>query len=113
MSALPPDGGGSTGDVTGPTTDGVSHETPDDPTGKRRGETKTHHTVAKAVGATMVVIALVTGLTVVFLYRHYNANLNVKDITGELGTQRPTHPAPKGPHGPINIMIMGSDNRDA
>jgi LCP family protein required for cell wall assembly len=82
--------------------------------GKRKGKAKTRHTVAKAVGATMVVIALVTGLSVVFLYRHYNANLNVKDISGELGTtDRPQPVAPKGPHGPINIMIMGSDNRDA
>jgi len=99
MSALPPDGVG----------------TPDDAAagGKRKGRAKTHHTVAKAVGATMVVIALVTGLSVVFLYRHYNSNLNVKDITGELGTDRPTPQAPKGPHGPINILVMGSDNRDA
>ncbi len=99
MSALPPDGAG----------------TPDDDAagGKRKGRTKTHHTVAKAVGATMVVIALVTGLSVVFLYRHYNGNLNVKDISGELGSDRPTPQAPKGPNGPINILIMGSDNRDA
>lgn len=100
MSALPPDGAG----------------TPDDDAaagGKRKGRTKTHHTVAKAVGATMVVIALVTGLSVVFLYRHYNGNLHVKDISAELGTDRPTPQAPKGPHGPINIMVMGSDNRDA
>jgi LCP family protein required for cell wall assembly len=97
MSALPPDQGDS------PFVDG----------GKRKGKTKAHHTVAKAVGATMVVIALVTGLTVVFLYRHYNGNLNVQDIAGQLGTDRPTPEAPEGPHGPINIMIMGSDNRDA
>jgi LCP family protein required for cell wall assembly len=99
MSALPPEAGdGDSGLTEG---------------GKRKGRTKTHHTVAKVVGATMVVISLVTGLSVVFLYRHYNANLNVKDISSELGTDRPKAPVPKGPHGPINIMIMGSDNRDA
>jgi LCP family protein required for cell wall assembly len=97
MSALPPDAGDGT--VEGG--------------GKRKGKTRASHTVAKAVGATMVVIALVTGLTVVFLYRHYNANLNVQDITNELGTDRPTPQVPNGPRGPINIMIMGSDNRDA
>ncbi|HEY3528204.1 MAG TPA: LCP family protein [Nocardioides sp.] len=99
MSAPPSDGPGNPGDAT------VG--------GKRKGRAKAHHTVAKAVGATMVVISLITGLTVVFLYRHYNGNLNVKDISTELGTDRPTPTAPKGPHGPINIMIMGSDNRDA
>ena len=105
MSALPPDSG-DTGD-TNDTGSGPAEG------GKRKGRVKTHHTVAKAVGATMVVIALVTGLSVVFLYRHYNGNLNVKDISAELGTDRPKPEAPKGPHGPINIMIMGSDNRDA
>jgi LCP family protein required for cell wall assembly len=103
MSALPPDGVGTPDDA----------ESAGEAGGKRKGRTKTHHTVAKAVGATMVVIALVTGLTVVFLYRHYNGNLNVKDIGNELGTDRPSAEVPKGPHGPINILIMGSDNRDA
>jgi LCP family protein required for cell wall assembly len=82
--------------------------------GKRKGKVKVRHTVGKVVGATVVVLALVTGLSVVFLYRHYNANLNVKDISGELGTtDRPTPKVPTGPHGPINILVMGSDNRDA
>src|SRR5690242_2065235 len=101
MSALPPESSGTAG---GATCDAAG--------GKRKGRVKTHHTVAKAVAATMVVIALVTGLTVVFLYRHFNSNLTVQSIQGELGTDRPTAPAPKGPTGPINIMIMGSDNRD-
>ena len=95
--------GGSPGDA-GPGPDGA---------GKRKGKAKVRHTVAKVVTATMVVIALVTGLTVVFAYRHYNGNLHVADIGGELGKDRPAKVVPKGPHGPINIMIMGSDNRDA
>jgi LCP family protein required for cell wall assembly len=107
MSALPPDGAGTPGDAESGDDNGELEG------GKRKGRTKTHHTVAKAVGATMVVIALVTGLSVVFLYRHYNGNLHVKDISSELGTDRPKPQIPKGPHGPINILIMGSDNRDA
>jgi LCP family protein required for cell wall assembly len=98
MSALPPDAAGESGDAAAG--------------GKRRGKPKLHHTVGKVVAATMVVIALVTGLTVVFVYRHYNANLNVLDINNELGN-RPERKIPAGPHGPINILVMGSDNRDA
>ncbi len=116
MSALPPDGAGTPGDAEsgGENSGDVAGESSGESEGgKRKGRTKTHHTVAKAVGATMVVIALVTGLSVVFLYRHYNGNLHVKDISSELGTDRPKPKVPKGPHGPINIMIMGSDNRDA
>jgi LCP family protein required for cell wall assembly len=80
--------------------------------GKRKGRTKPHHTVLKVVLSTMVVIALVTGLSVVFVYRHLNSNLNVVDFTGEL-KNRPTREVPEGPSGPINILVMGSDNRDA
>jgi len=97
MSAAPPDAG-STGDAPAG--------------GKRKGKVKVHHTVGKVVAATMVVIALVTGLSVVFLYRHYSSNLNVLDVSNAI-KNNPTHQVPTGPSGPINILVMGSDNRDA
>src|SRR3954453_7510937 len=95
MSAVPPDDGPQA-----------------DAGGKRKGKVKVHHTVGKVVAATMVVIALVTGLSVVFLYRHYNSNLNVLDVSNAI-KNNPTHKVPTGPSGPLNILIMGSDNRDA
>ena len=62
----------------------------------------------------MVVLALVTGLSVVFLYRHYNANLNVLDVSSAARTNRPAHEgADRVRQGPLNILVMGSDNRDA
>lgn len=112
MSAIPPDHTGRTNDPADAGSDGTTESAADGTAGKRRGRGRAKHTIAKAIGATMVVISLVTGLTVVFLYRHYNANLTVKDISNELGA-RPQVVAPKGPTGPINILIMGSDNRDA
>src|SRR3954449_5006551 len=95
MSAVPPDDGPQA-----------------DAGGKRRGKVKVHHTVGKVVAATMVAVALVTGLSVVFLYRHYNSNLNVLDVSNAI-KNNPTHKVPTGPSGPLNILIMGSDNRDA
>ncbi len=99
MSALPPDSGDA----------GVAEG------GKRKGDIKVRHTVAKVVSATLVVIALVTGLTVVFLYRHYNGNLDAEDLTKAIGTQsaEPRSASGRRPSGPINILVMGSDNRDA
>ena len=38
-------------------------------------------TVARVVAITLVTISLVTGVTVTVLYRHFNSNLNVVDIT--------------------------------
>ena len=49
-------------------------------------------TVAKVVTATLVDVCLVTAVTVAVLYRHYDRNLHVVDITPELGTDRPTAP---------------------
>ncbi|WP_191907783.1 LCP family protein [Nocardioides cynanchi] len=80
--------------------------------GKRKGKVKARHTVGRVVLATMTVIALATGVSVVYLYRHYNSNLTVLD-TGAALKNRPKHVAPTGPSGPINILVMGSDNRDA
>jgi LCP family protein required for cell wall assembly len=97
MSASPPESGV-------PADDSVA--------GKRKGKVKTRHTVGRVVLATMVVISLATGLSVVYLYRHYNSNLNVLDV-GNAIKNRPEHVAPTGPSGPINILVMGSDNRDA
>jgi LCP family protein required for cell wall assembly len=80
--------------------------------GKRKGKIKTRHTVGRVVLATMVVISVATGLGVVYLYRHYNSNLNVLDVSGAIKNS-PEHKVPTGPSGPINILVMGSDNRDA
>jgi LCP family protein required for cell wall assembly len=105
MSAQPPDGVETPGEASAA---GEEVEA-----GKRKGKVKVRHTVAKVVTATLVVIALVTGLTVVFLYRHYNSNLDAEDLTGAIGqgvVDKHKWPAPSGP---INILVMGSDNRDA
>jgi LCP family protein required for cell wall assembly len=55
----------------------------------------------------------VTGLSTLYLYRHYNSNLDVLDITQQLGTDRPAKKKVEGPKDPINILVMGSDDRDA
>jgi LCP family protein required for cell wall assembly len=70
-------------------------------------------TVARVVALTLVTISLVTGLTVAVLYRHFDSNLNVVDITPQLGHDRPAAPPVTAQKGPVNILVMGSDNRDA
>src|SRR3954462_4034589 len=94
----------------------MSHATPDGPVPssvapKRRGRVRKRHTVGRVLLATLVVLALVTGLSVAFLYRHLNGNLNVLDVTSQL-ENRPDKVAVSGPQEPLNILVMGSDNRD-
>lgn len=43
------------------------------------------------VAATLLALSASTAITAALLYHHYNANLNVQDVTGELGTDRPRH----------------------
>ena len=81
---------------------------------KRRGKGLKRHTVAKVVLATVVVLALVTGLSVVFLYRHLSGNLNSLDVGGqlEIGGDRPEKKVVEGPKEPLNVLVMGSDTRE-
>jgi LCP family protein required for cell wall assembly len=78
---------------------------------KRRGKVRKRHTVGKVLLATGLVLAMVTGLGTIWLYRHLNGNLNGIDITGQL-ENRPDKVAVSGPQEPLNVLVMGSDSRD-
>lgn len=80
--------------------------------GKRRGRARRTHTVAKVLLATVLTLGMVSGLSVAFLYRHLNGNLNVEDVSDQLGTDRPDKIKVEGPKEPLNILVMGSDSRD-
>ena len=80
--------------------------------GKRRGQARRAHTVGKVVLASVVTLAMITGLSVAFFYRHLNGNLNVEDLEAQLGTDRPEEVEVEGPKDPMNILVMGSDSRD-
>ena len=57
--------------------------------GKRRGRARRSHTVAKVLLATLLTLGMVSGLSVAFLYRHLNGNLNVVNVDDQLGTTGP------------------------
>ena len=79
---------------------------------KRRGKIRKRHTVAKVVLVSVVVLAMVTGLGVVFLYRHFNGNLTELEVTDAQLGPRPEKLAATGPQEPLNILVMGSDSRE-
>ncbi len=81
--------------------------------GKRRGRVRKRHTVAKVLLSSVLVLGMVTGLGVTFLYRHFDGNLNVQDLSGQLPEgDRPDEVEVEGPKDPINILVMGSDSRE-
>jgi LCP family protein required for cell wall assembly len=76
---------------------------------KGKAEVPGKHTVAKVILVSTLVLALVTALSVVFLVRHLEGNLDVEDLTPALGNDRPER---SGPEGALNILVMGSDSRE-
>ena len=54
---------------------------------------------------------MVTGLGTIWLYRHLNGNLNVLDPSAQM-SNRPDKVVVEGPKEPLNVLVMGSDNRD-
>jgi LCP family protein required for cell wall assembly len=79
--------------------------------GKRRGRARRSHTVAKVLLATLLTLGMVSGLSVAFLYRHLNGNLNVVNVDDQL-SNRPDKIKIRAPKQPLNILVMGSDSRD-
>jgi LCP family protein required for cell wall assembly len=78
--------------------------------GKRR--MRKRHTVARVIAATLVILGIGTGTSVVLAYNHWNGNLDVQDLSAQLGTDRPAKEEVEGPKEPLNILVMGSDSRD-
>ncbi|MEQ7847039.1 LCP family protein [Nocardioides kribbensis] len=81
-------------------------------TGKRRARRRRSHTVLKVVLTTVLVLAMVSGLSVTYLYRHLSGNLTVLDIDDQIVGERPDKVEVAGPQEPLNILVMGSDSRD-
>ena len=78
--------------------------------GKRR--LRKRRTVAKVISATLLVLAVGTAGSVVVAYNHWNSNLEFKDLSAQLGDDRPSKEEVEGPAEPLNILVMGSDSRD-
>ncbi|WP_432476556.1 LCP family protein [Nocardioides sp. GXQ0305] len=96
----------SAGSGEGPATEAGNGSGP-----RRRGRPARSHTVGRVLLVTTLVLALATGLGVVYLYRHLNGNLTVVGLDDRLIT-RPEKQAVEGPQEPLNVLVMGSDTRD-
>jgi LCP family protein required for cell wall assembly len=82
------------------------------PRPKRKGKGKRKHTVMKVVAVSAVVLALVTGMTVTYAYRHLNGNLTTLDVTDAFVEPPLEKAESEGPKAPLNILVMGSDSRE-
>ena len=79
---------------------------------KRKGKVARKHTVGRVVVISALVLALITGLSVVYFVRHLNGNIegiSLDDLGGD--EERPEN-LYKGNGEPLDILVMGSDSRD-
>jgi LCP family protein required for cell wall assembly len=72
----------------------------------RRKAFQPRKVVVRVIVASLVALALVTGLGVNLAYNHWNNLLVRKDVNGQLHNRPPKLKA-----GPLNILVMGSDSR--
>lgn len=79
--------------------------------GRRRGRPASHHTIAKVLTSSLLVLGLITGLGVTYLYQRLNGNIGFNDVAGQL-ENRPDAVDFEGPQDPLNILVMGSDSRE-
>ncbi len=79
--------------------------------GRRRGKPPRTHVVGKVLLSSLIILGMLTGLSVVFIYRHLNDNLTVLDVAGQL-ENRPDKQQADVPQEPLNILVMGSDTRE-
>lgn len=79
---------------------------------KRRARRKRRHTVLRVVLATSFVLALVTAMSVAYLYRQFDSNIRTIEGADEiLGGDRPDK-VTTGDGEPINVLLVGSDKED-
>jgi LCP family protein required for cell wall assembly len=77
---------------------------------RHRGRTPGRHKWAFRVLIGFCVLILVLGVTVFVAYRHLEGNITGLDVSRELG-KRPARVKVTGPQEPINVLVMGDDNR--
>lgn len=58
------------------------------------------------------VLLLVLGSTLVVAYMKLEGNINAVSIADQLGEDRPDQMEVEGPKPPLNVLVMGSDERD-
>jgi LCP family protein required for cell wall assembly len=58
------------------------------------------------------VLLLVAASALLVAYKKLEGNINAVSITKQLGSDRPDEVKVAGPKRPLNVLVMGSDNRD-
>jgi LCP family protein required for cell wall assembly len=79
---------------------------------RHKGSLPRRRRVTKWVLIVLALVLVVGGSVTLYLYKKLEGNINALSIGKALGTDRPDPVKVEGPQNPLNILVMGSDNRD-
>ncbi|WP_299053390.1 LCP family protein [uncultured Nocardioides sp.] len=96
--------------MTGQDEDGTTGGTDSPPPAADAVPRSRRRRVLKAVGLTVLVLALVVGIGGFLALRQLDGNITSNDVRDQL-SNRPER-GYEGPDGPLNILVLGSDARD-
>jgi LCP family protein required for cell wall assembly len=82
----------------------------EEPRHRRRRRRPRRHKWAFRVLVGFCVFLLLVGVGLVAVYKHLEGNITAMDVTSQLG-KRPQEVKVAGPQKPVNVLVMGDDNR--
>jgi LCP family protein required for cell wall assembly len=82
----------------------------DEPRHRTKRPPSRRRTITQRIVIILGVLVLVLASVLVVAYKKLEGNINA--VTIDLGTDRPDKPAVEGPQQPLNVLVLGSDNRE-
>jgi LCP family protein required for cell wall assembly len=79
---------------------------------RHKGRLPRRRRVTNKILIGLAIVLVVVSSAVVIAYKKLEGNINGISITEALGNDRPDQVKVEGPKKPLNILVMGSDNRD-
>jgi LCP family protein required for cell wall assembly len=90
----------------------LSEEEPRADQARHKDVPSRRRTIIKRVLVVVGVLAVLLASGLVVAYKKLEGNINDISISESLGTDRPDTVKVQGPKEPLNVLVMGSDNRD-
>jgi len=90
----------------------LSEEEPSAEEPRHKGDIPRRRRITQRTVIVLSLLAVVLTSAFVIAYKKLEGNINAVSIGEQLGTDRPEPVKVEGPKRPMNVLVMGSDNRD-
>lgn len=90
----------------------MSEDEPSEEVPRHKETISRRRLVTQRVVIGLAVLAIVVSSAFAIAYKKLEGNINAVAIGDKLGTDRPETVEVQGPQEPLNVLVMGSDNRD-